>query len=79
MAGQGTISLEIFKQLNNEVDTILCPIGGGGIIARGVAVAAKALNPNVKVVGVQTSNIPSMQESVKNGRSYNCISCCYNS
>ena len=61
MAGQGTISLEIFEQLNNEVDTILCPIGGGGIIA-GVA-----LNPNVKVIGVQTANIPSMQESVKNG------------
>ncbi len=66
MAGQGTIALEIFEQLNSEVDTILCPIGGGGIIA-GVAVAAKALNPNVKVIGVQTSNIPSMQESVKNG------------
>ena len=44
------------EQLNSEVDTILCPIGGGGIIA-GVAVAAKALNPNVKVIGVQTSNI----------------------
>ena len=66
ISGQGTISLEIFEQLNNEVDTILCPIGGGGIIA-GVAVAAKALNPNVKVIGVQTANIPSMQESVKNG------------
>lgn len=66
MAGQGTISLEIFEQLNNEVDTILCPIGGGGIVA-GVAVAAKALNPNVKVIGVQTSNIPSMKESLKNG------------
>ena len=48
MAGQGTISLEIFEQLNNNVDTILCPIGGGGIIA-GVAVAAKALNPNVRL------------------------------
>ena len=65
IAGQGTISLEIFKQLNNNVDTILCPVGGGGIIA-GVAIAAKALNPKVKVIGVQTSNIPSMQESLKN-------------
>ena len=67
IAGQGTISLEIFEQLNNNVDTILCPIGGGGIIS-GVAVAAKALNPNVKVIGVQTANIPSMQESLKNGK-----------
>ena len=67
MAGQGTISLEIFEQLNNEVDTIICPIGGGGIIA-GVAVAAKGLNPNVKIIGVQTSNVPSMEASLKNGQ-----------
>ena len=67
ISGQGTISLEIFEQLNENVDTIVCPIGGGGIIA-GVATAAKALNPNVKIVGVQTANIPSMKESVKNGK-----------
>ena len=67
IAGQGTIGLEIFEQLNDKVDTILCPIGGGGLIA-GVAVAAKALNPNVKVIGVQTANIPSMHESMKNGQ-----------
>lgn len=67
IAGQGTIGLEIFEQMNNKVDTILCPIGGGGIIA-GVAVAAKALNPNVKVIGVQTANIPSMHESMKAGK-----------
>ena len=67
IAGQGTIGLEIFEQMNNKVDTILCPIGGGGIIA-GVAVAAKALNPNVKIIGVQTANIPSMAESMKAGK-----------
>ena len=67
IAGQGTIGLEIFEQMNNKVDTILCPIGGGGIIA-GVAVAAKALNPNVKIIGVQTANIPSMHESMKAGK-----------
>ncbi|MGL5716694.1 MAG: threonine ammonia-lyase [Paraclostridium sp.] len=66
MAGQGTIALEIFEQLDNKVDTILCPIGGGGIIA-GIAVAAKALNPNIKIVGVQTANIPSMKASMENG------------
>lgn len=66
MAGQGTIALEIFEQLDNNVDTIMCPIGGGGIIA-GIAVAAKALNPNVKIIGVQTANIPSMKESMENG------------
>lgn len=67
IAGQGTIGLEIFEQMNNKIDTILCPIGGGGIIA-GVAVAAKALNPNVKIIGVQTANIPSMHESMKAGK-----------
>lgn len=67
IAGQGTIGLEIFEQMNNKVDTILCPIGGGGIIA-GVAVAAKSLNPNVKIIGVQTANIPSMAESMKAGK-----------
>ena len=66
ISGQGTISLEIFEQLNKNVDTIVCPIGGGIIAA--VATAAKALNPNVKIVGVQTANIPSMKESVKNGK-----------
>ena len=63
IAGQGTIGLEIFKQLDGNVDTILCPIGGGGIIS-GVAVAAKGLNPNV----VQTDNIPSMKVSKENGK-----------
>lgn len=67
IAGQGTIGLEIFEQMNNKVDTILCPIGGGGIIS-GVAVAAKALNPNVKIIGVQTANIPAMAESMKAGK-----------
>lgn len=66
IAGQGTIGLEILEQLDGNVDTILCPIGGGGIIA-GIAVAAKGINPNIKIVGVQTANIPSMHESIKNG------------
>ena len=66
IAGQGTIGLEILEQLDGNVDTIVCPIGGGGIIA-GIAVAAKGINPNIKIVGGQTANIPSMQESMKNG------------
>lgn len=67
IAGQGTIALEIFEQLENDVDVILCPIGGGGIIS-GIAVAAKELNPNIKVIGVQTENIPSTKESMANGK-----------
>lgn len=65
IAGQGTISLEILEQLEN-VDTIICPVGGGGIIA-GVATAAKAIKPSVKIVGVQTANIPSTKESFEKG------------
>ncbi len=67
IAGQGTIGLEIFEQLDGKVDTILCPVGGGGIIA-GIAIAAKGLNPNIKIIGVQTDNIPSMKESKANGK-----------
>lgn len=65
IAGQGTIGLEILEQLAN-VDAVICPIGGGGLIS-GVAFAVKALNPQVKVYGVQAANAPSMAESVKAG------------
>ncbi len=67
IAGQGTIGLEILNQLK-DVDAILCPIGGGGLIS-GVAYAVKSLNPNIKVYGVQAANAPSMFKSVKEGQS----------
>ena len=67
IAGQGTIGLEIFEQSEGKVDTVLVPIGGGGIIA-GISTALKALNPNIKVVGVQTCNVPSMKVSMANGK-----------
>jgi len=51
MAGQGTIGLEILKQLP-EVATVVCPVGGGGLIA-GVSTAIKAIRPDVRIVGVQ--------------------------
>ena len=65
IAGQGTIGLEILEQLA-DVDAVICPVGGGGLIS-GVAFAIKALNPRVKVYGVQAANAPSMAESVKAG------------
>ncbi|MCF0230173.1 MAG: threonine ammonia-lyase [Parasporobacterium sp.] len=65
IAGQGTIGLEILDQLK-DVDVILCPVGGGGLIS-GVAYAVKSLNPDVKIYGVQAANAPSMFESVKKG------------
>ena len=66
IAGQGTIALEIIEQLP-EVDAIVAPIGGGGLIS-GLAVAAKSVNPKIKVIGVQTENMPSMKESVEKGQ-----------
>ena len=56
--GQGTIGLEIMEQ-NPEIDTIVVPIGGGGLIT-GIAVAAKAVKPEVRIIGVQTEACPAM-------------------
>lgn len=67
IAGQGTIALEIFEQRSGAVDTVIVPIGGGGIIA-GIATALKGLNPDIKIIGVQTANIPSMKVSFEAGK-----------
>lgn len=67
IAGQGTIGLEIFDKLDGKVDTVLVPVGGGGICA-GIATALKELDPKIRVIGVQTCNIPSMKKSYKEGR-----------
>ena len=64
--GQGTIALEIFDQLKN-VDVIICPIGGGGLIS-GISLAAKEINPNIKIIGVQAEGANSMELSFKTGR-----------
>lgn len=64
--GQGTIAMEIFKDLP-LVDVILVPIGGGGL-ATGVSTLAKILNPKIKVIGVEPSGAACMKESLKNGK-----------
>lgn len=64
--GQGTIAMEIFKELP-LVDYILVPIGGGGL-ATGVSTLAKLLNPKIKVIGVEPAGANCMQESIKAGK-----------
>lgn len=66
VAGQATIALEIFEDLP-EVDTIVCSIGGGGLIA-GLAATIKQLKKDVKVYGVETIGADSMYQSFKAGK-----------
>lgn len=64
--GQGTIALEIYEELE-DVDMIIVPIGGGGLIS-GIAFTIKELNPDIKIVGVQTKGSSTMYESWKAGK-----------
>lgn len=66
IAGQGTLGLEVVQDWPT-LDAIVVPIGGGGLIA-GVAMAVKSHNPNVRVIGVESSDGPAMQRSVQAGR-----------
>ncbi|MDD2563456.1 MAG: threonine ammonia-lyase [Salinivirgaceae bacterium] len=65
IAGQGTIGLEIFVQLR-DVDDVLVPIGGGGLIA-GIAIALKQLNPRIRIIGVEADGAQSMKASMEKG------------
>jgi threonine dehydratase len=66
IAGQGTLGLEILQQ-HSDIDAIVVPIGGGGLIA-GIACAVKETNPRVQVFGVQPARIPSMKAAVAEGK-----------
>jgi threonine dehydratase len=66
IAGQGTLGLEIVQDWP-EVDAVVVPIGGGGLIS-GVAMAAKGYNPRIRVIGVESSDGPAMKRSVEAGR-----------
>lgn len=66
IAGQGTLGLEIVQDWP-DVDAVVVPIGGGGLIA-GVSMAVKSHNPGIRVIGVESSDGPAMQKSVQAGR-----------
>jgi threonine dehydratase len=63
IAGQGTIGLEMLEDFP-DLDTIVVPVGGGGLIS-GIAIAAKALKPSIRMIGVETKLFPSMFNALK--------------
>jgi threonine dehydratase len=66
IAGQGTIAVEVLEQ-EPGLEAIVVPVGGGGLVS-GVAVAAKALKPSIRVIGVETEVLPCMLQAVEAGR-----------
>jgi threonine dehydratase len=58
IAGQGTIALEMLRTQPN-LDTLIIPVGGGGLIS-GIAIAAKTMNENIRIIGVETERFPAM-------------------
>jgi len=67
IAGQGTIGVEILRRTSGDIDAIFVPVGGGGLVA-GIAVYAKYLYPDVKIIGVEPEDAASMHDSLKAGR-----------
>lgn len=66
IAGQGTLALELLRQVP-KLDAIVCPVGGGGLIA-GIGVAVKALKPSVKVIGVESTATANFAAALRAGK-----------
>jgi threonine dehydratase len=67
IAGQGTIAMEVLRQHQGPIDAIFVAVGGGGLIS-GIAAYIKAVRPEIKVIGVQTSDSDAMVRSVRAGK-----------
>jgi len=66
IAGQGTIALEMLEEVE-DLDAVIVPVGGGGLIS-GIAVATKALDPTVRIIGVAAAGAPAMKQSFDAGK-----------
>ena len=66
IAGQGTIGAEILKQASEKIDAIFVPIGGGGLIA-GIAAYVKAVQPEIRIIGVEPEDSAAMRDSIAAG------------
>ena len=67
IAGQGTVGLEILREHPGELHAVFVPVGGGGLIA-GIAACIKALQPSIRVIGVEPDEAPCMYEALKRQR-----------
>jgi threonine dehydratase len=67
IAGQGTIAMELLRQHRDPLDAVFVPVGGGGLIA-GIAAYIKALRPEIRVIGVEPDDAPSMFAALKHKR-----------
>lgn len=67
IAGQGTIAMELLRQHSGDIHSVFVPVGGGGLIA-GVAAYIKYVRPDVKVIGVEPEDAPTMYQALKKGK-----------
>lgn len=67
VAGQGTLGLELARDMPDNIETVVIPVGGGGLIS-GIAVALKSLRPNIRIVGVEAAGAPTMTRSLRAGQ-----------
>lgn len=67
IAGQGTIGMEILGQTDETISAVFVPIGGGGLIA-GIAAYVKAVNPDIRIIGVEPDDSAAMRESLAAGK-----------
>jgi len=67
IAGQGTIAMELLQQHRDPLDAVFVPVGGGGLVA-GIATYIKALRPEIRVIGVEPDDAPSMYEALRRKR-----------